>query len=147
MPYTNKDRILIVISVSDLTKLCDPDKNGAVDETVLGRAIDKADIILNNSGGAGGYVVPFAPVPEYIAYLATDLVVYELKRNKNLGVEDDGLDRFYKKIQAELSKLEKGIFKFETNVSTQSNAPLLVTNADTSPIVFTDSFFDEIKSK
>jgi phage gp36-like protein len=77
MPYCTQADILEQISLSELIQFTDDSGLGAVDASVVERAIADADAEID-SYAAVRYPVPFAPVPAMIRKTSVEMAVYNI---------------------------------------------------------------------
>lgn len=82
------------ISALELLELTDDSGSGAVDVSVVARAIADADAEIDSYCG-GRYGVPFSPVPAMIRKLSVDLAIYNLySRRSVLSISEERQKRY-----------------------------------------------------
>jgi phage gp36-like protein len=75
--YATLSDILEQVAEAELIALTDDEQLGAVDQTVVDRAIANAGALIDGHC-RDRYVVPFAPVPDLVRMFAVDLAVFNL---------------------------------------------------------------------
>ena len=108
MAYSAQSDITEQISESDLIELADDTGVGAVDASVVARAIADADGEIDSYCGSR-YAVPFSPVPVMIRKLAVDIAVYNLYTRRAVLKLPEERQKRYENAVRFLRDLAKGI--------------------------------------
>ena len=87
MAYCTQADLQEQVSEAILIQLTDDANGGAVDSSVVARAIADADAEID-SYCAGRYSVPLSPVPAIILKLAVDIAIYNLYARRKGATED-----------------------------------------------------------
>lgn len=105
MPYCTQADLLEQIEESELVQITDDADAGALDDSVVARAIADADAEID-SYCAARYTLPFALVPAMIRKVAVDIAIYNLCSRRGRNVLDtrkaryDNAVRFLKSVSA-----------------------------------------------
>lgn len=104
--------LLEQIPEDDLIGLTDDAAIGAVDQTVIDRAVTNAGVLID-SYCRDRYVVPFAPVPELVRLFACDLAIYNIySRRGHVEIPEAVKDR-QKQALAYLKRVQDGQAGFD----------------------------------
>lgn len=77
MPYCTQTDLLEQISEDKLIQLTDDADAGIIDTSVVDRAIENADALIDSYCGTK-FVVPFSTVPTRVRALSVDIAIYNL---------------------------------------------------------------------
>ncbi|MFZ5450269.1 MAG: gp436 family protein [Thermodesulfobacteriota bacterium] len=83
MPYSTQDDLLTMISQTELAALT-AETGDEPDSQVVAEAINRADAEIDAACGLR-YTVPFAPAPERVKSLSTDLALYHLYSRRGVA--------------------------------------------------------------
>ena len=139
MSYCTQTDLEEQIEPDDLIALTDDDGTGAVDTTVIARAIADADAEIESYCGTR-YSLPFSPVPAMIRKVSVDISIYNLHSRRNLKIPEERQKRYDNVIRF-LRDLAKGL------ISLGSDAPAEPDNGlPQASTVKTDKIFTTGKS-
>lgn len=93
MAYSTQSDLEEQISQDELVELTDDAGSGAVDISVVARAVTDADAEID-SYCATRYSTPFDPVPVIIRKLSVDLAIYNLFARRSLKVPEERQKRY-----------------------------------------------------
>ena len=119
MSYSVQGDLLEQISEDKLIQLTDDDDMGAIDTSVITRAIADADAEINGYCGTR-YDVPFSPAPAMIRKLSVDIAIYNLYARRK-GVPEDRRKRYDNALRF-LRDVSRGL------ISMGSDAPAMDTD-------------------
>ncbi|MXS82270.1 gp436 family protein [Nitrosomonas oligotropha] len=126
MTYASQQNMIDRFGEDELIQLTDRDSLGAIDATVINRALGDADATINGYLAAR-YTLPLAnPVPEMLERFACDIARYALYDD---GVKE-AIETRYKDAIAYLRDVSTG--KADLGVSDTSNKPASTATAQMS---------------
>jgi len=134
MPYCTQDDLLEQISEAELIQLTDDAGAGAVDETVVERAIADADAEID-AYAMTRYATPLSPVPAMIRKISVDIAVYHLFARRR-GAPEDRKER-YKNAVKFLEGLAKGLISIGAATPAASDDAGPEASTDKADRVFT----------
>jgi phage gp36-like protein len=134
MSYCTQSDLEEQISENELIQLTDDAGAGAVDATVVSRAIADADAEIDAYAGAR-YDVPFASTPAIIRKISVDIAVYNLFARRR-GAPDDRKDRYKNSIRF-LEDLSRGLISIGASAPAASDDSGPEATTDKSDRVFT----------
>ena len=119
MPYCTQSDIEDQIEPADLIALTDDDGTGAVDATVIARAVADADAEIDSYCGTR-YTLPFSPVPSMIRKVSVDISIYNLHSRRSLKVPEERQKR-YDNVLRFLRDLAKGLISLGADSQAESD--------------------------
>jgi len=109
MAYSTQSDLLEQIQEADLIELTDDAGVGAVDASVVARAIADADAEIDSYCGSR-YTVPFSPVPAMIRKQSVDIAIYNLhSRRAVMGKIAEDRQKRYDSAVRFLRDVSKGL--------------------------------------
>jgi phage gp36-like protein len=96
------------ISPAELIELTDDAGAGAVDATVVARAVADADAEIDSYCG-GRYTLPFSPVPVMIRKLSVDVALYNLHTRRSFAKAPEERQKRYDNAIRFLRDVSKGL--------------------------------------
>jgi phage gp36-like protein len=109
--YCTLDDLKKQVREEVLVALTDDASTGAVDQTVVDKAIADASAEID-AYAQGRYPVPFSPVPQVIGKIAVDMSLYNLFSRRGFdpeGSQDKVISERYKSAVRFLENLAKGL--------------------------------------
>lgn len=135
MAYCDQDDILEQVDSETVIQLTDDSDVGVIDESIVTRAIERADAEIN-AHCQGRYDIPLDPVPDIIRDKSTDIAIYHLHSRR--GDPPANVVERYKIAIRFLEKIATGGIQLGTATPavTSTGSPVRVTT-DKDDRVFT----------
>ena len=124
MAYCTQTDLLEQISEDKLKQLTDDADTGSIDTSVVERAIENADSLIDSYCGVK-FAVPFSTVPAIIRAISTDIAIYNLY-SRGIGAPETIKERYDEMVDF-LKDVAKGRATLGENdpdgVPSESNKP------------------------
>ena len=138
MPYCAQTDLEEQLSPEELIELTDDAGAGAVDASIVSRAIADADAEIDSYCGSR-YSLPFSPVPVMVRKLSVDVAIYNLyTRRAILKMPEERQKRYDNAIRF-LRDISKGL------ISLGADAPAQANTSDMASIAGNDRIFTRDK--
>lgn len=144
MAYCTQSDLEEQISADELEQLTDDTGDGAVDATVIARAIADADAEID-AYLFDRYAVPLSTVPAVIRKLSVDMAIYHLCSRRPVGMPDIRKER-YERAMVVLRDIAKGLISVGASTPSPSTSDAPETTLPRSERVFTRGYFSNSSS-